>query len=147
MGGPTNHPNICLTLGNISVDYKICPSNRKKILKRSSKIELEAPLDLESTGKSSEVLNESKLGLFNQENGIVKVCTSNATGNGSVKKTKPILKRSEHFEVSVDKNAVLRKSDSVKKVLHKDMNICGKLLQIQSYNEISFDSSFKPVHR
>ena len=77
----------------------------------------------------------------------LKSAAVNGNGNGALKKTKPILKRSEHFEVSMDKNALLRKSESVKRVLNKDSNIYGKLLQIETYNDISFDSSFKPVHR
>ena len=127
------------TLNNKSTmekQKKVAP--RKKILKRSSKVEIETPLD------NTEANDVTKLSSdVNQEDDKIKV-----TNNGTVKKTKPILKRSDHFEISVDKNSVLRKSESVKKVLHKDanLNLKGKLLQIQPFNDISFDNSFKPVH-
>ena len=63
-------------------------------------------------------------------------------------RSKPILKRSENFEISVDKNSILRSSESVRKVLQKDLNLGGKMLHIPAYyNDISFDASFKPVHR
>lgn len=112
-------------------------TNRKKILKRSSKVEIETPVENVETNFEKRLSSN----ISNQEVDKSKVMTNN-----SVRKTKPILKRSENFEVSMDKNSILRKSDSVKKVLHKDANLKGKLLQLQPFNDISFDSSFKPVH-
>ena len=146
-----------LMMSNCSAiaEQKILPVPRKKILKRSSKIELEPQMDCLDINSTNDFQREPKvqeLSLANQGDGSCsKVASSgpvNGAPNGSVKKkTKPILKRSEHFEIPVDKNALLRKSESVKKVLNKDLNIYGKLLQINTYNDISFDSSFKPVHR
>ena len=136
-------------------EQKVVPVPRKKILKRSSKIELEPQMDSLDINSGNDFQREPKVqesSLANQDDGSCSKVASLGPGiaaqNGSVKKkTKPILKRSEHFEISVDKNALLRQSESVKKVLNQDLNICGKLLQIQTYNDISFDSSFKPVHR
>ena len=136
-------------------EQKVVPVPRKKILKRSSKIELEPQMDSLDINSGNDFQREPKVqesSLSNQDDGSCSKVASLGPGiaaqNGSVKKkTKPILKRSEHFEISVDKNALLRQSESVKKVLNQDLNICGKLLQIQTYNDISFDSSFKPVHR
>ena len=114
---------------------------RKKILKRSSKIDVEPQFEAASSNSKTDLQSN---GILNPEN---ENSVSSTNKNGTVRKTKPILKRSEHFEISVDKNSLLRKSESVKKVLNKDLNLYGKLLQIQSYNDISFDSNFKPVHR
>ena len=114
---------------------------RKKILKRSSKIDVEPQFEASSSNSKTDLQSN---GILNQEN---ENSVSSTNKNGTVRKTKPILKRSEHFEISVDKNSLLRKSESVKKVLNKDLNLYGKLLQIQSYNDISFDSNFEPVHR
>ena len=146
-----------LMMSNCSAiaEQKILPVPRKKILKRSSKIELEPQMDCLDINSTNDFPRErepkvQESSLANQGDGSCSKVASMvpAAQNGSVKKkTKPILKRSEHFEIPVDKNALLRKSESVKKVLNKDLNICGKLLQIQTYNDISFDSSFKPVHR
>ena len=107
---------------------------RKKILKRCSKIEIETPSDRSSTN-----FPESQTGGQHQ----------NIRGEGKriITRSKPILKRSDNFEISVDKNSILRSSESVRKVLQKDLNIGGKLLHIPAYQEISFDASFKPVHR
>ena len=169
------------TNGSAASDPPMIPA-RKKILKRSSKIELdpqvESPaLNTTTTTKAkadalptAESWSKAKADSWSkaeswskaradsldrdrncsrphQDTRKLKSAAVNGNGNGALKKTKPILKRSEHFEVSVDKNALLRKSESVKRVLNKDSNICGKLLQIETYNDISFDSSFKPVHR
>lgn len=146
-----------LMMSNCSAiaEQKVVPVPRKKILKRSSKIELEPQMDSLDINSGNDFQREPKVQesiLANQGDGSCSKVASLGSGiaaqNGSVKKkTKPILKRSEHFEISVDKNALLRQSESVKKVLNQDLNICGKLLQIQTYNDISFDSSFKPVHR
>ena len=109
---------------------------RKKILKRSSKIEIETPSD-----RSSYSFPESQIGGQHiRADGKTKLNT------GRMIRSKPILKRSENFEISVDKNSILRSSESVRKVLPKDLNLGGKLLHT-TYNDISFDASFKPVHR
>ena len=109
--------------------------SRNKILKSSSKIEIETPSDRSSTN-----FPESQTGGQHQ----------NIRGEGKriITRSKPILKRSDNFEISVDKNSILRSSESVRKVLQKDLNLGGKLLHnIPAYNDISFDASFKPVHR
>lgn len=152
---PDSSGELKLTNGSTISEQNVIPLPRKKILKRSSKIELEPQMDCLDINSANDFQSESKVQentLPNQGDGICSNVASSSLGisaqNGSVrKKTKPILKRSEHFEISVDKNTLLRKSESVKKVLNKDVNIYGKLLHIQNYNDISFDSSFKPVHR
>lgn len=111
----------------------------KKILKRSSKIEIESPA-LQNYSDPTEHKIEGK-----HQNLIRDDKTINSPSR--ITKSKPILKRSDHFEISVDKNSILRSSSDVKKVLHKEMNIRGKLLNLPAYNDISFDASFKPVHR
>ena len=167
--------NVNKTNGYAASDPPMIPA-RKKILKRSSKIELDpqseglaalntattkakadalptaeswskAKADSWSKAKADSLDPDRNCSRPHQDTRKLKSAAVNGNGNGALKKTKPILKRSEHFEVSVDKNALLRKSESVKKVLNKDSNIYGKLLQIETYNDISFDSSFKPVHR
>ena len=175
--------DINKTNGSAASDPQTIPA-RKKILKRSSKIELDpqseglaalntattkakadalptaeswskakaeswskAKADSWSKAKADSLDRDRNCSRPHQDTRKLKSAAVNGNGNGALKKTKPILKRSEHFEVSVDKNALLRKSESVKKVLNKDSNIYGKLLQIETYNDISFDSSFKPVHR
>ena len=161
--------------GSAASDPPMIPA-RKKILKRSSKIELDPQLESPalntttttrakadalptaeswskakaeswSKARADSLDRDRNCSRPHQDTRKLKSAAVNGNGNGALKKTKPILKRSEHFEVSVDKNALLRKSESVKRVLNKDSNICGKLLQIETYNDISFDSSFKPVHR
>lgn len=113
--------------------------SRKKILKRSSKIEIETSNEKISSNLV-EARNESK-----QQNLTREDTAKNSAGK--MTKTKPILKRSDHFEMSVDKNSVLRSSENMKKVLPKDLNLRGKLLNIPAYNDISFDANFRPVHR
>ena len=113
---------------------------RKNLLKRSSKIEIETPSD-----RSSNNFPESHTGGQHQN---IRADGKTKRNTGRMIRSKPILKRSENFEISVDKNSILRSSESVRKVLHKDLNLGGKLLHnIPAYNDISFDASFKPVHR
>ena len=101
----------------------------KKILKRSSKIEIDTPTEKNYTDVIEHKIERQHQNFIRDGKKI------NSTGR--ITKTKPILKRSDHFEISVDKNSIL----------HKEMNIRGKLLNLPAYNDISFDASFKPVHR
>ena len=59
-----------------------------------------------------------------------------------------LLKREDNFEISVDKNALLRREKNIeKKVLLREKNIEKKLLQREEVNDISFDVNFRPLHR
>ena len=113
---------------------------RKHFLKRSSKIEIET-----SSDRSSHNFPESHTGSQHQN---IRADGKTKHNTGRMIRSKPILKRSDNFEISVDKNSILRSSESVRKVLQKDLNLGGKLLHnIPAYNDISFDASFQPVHR
>ena len=125
-------------LKNNKTAMESAAKTRKKILRRSSKIEVETPPDRSSYNCPEPQSNSQHQNI--RADGKTKLNT------GRMIRSKPILKRSDNFEISVDKNSILRSSESVRKVLHKDLSLGGKLLHT-AYNDISFDSSFRPVHR